>query len=283
MRPGDTITPYYDPMIAKVIVHEDTRDAARIALGRALDDTHVAGTVTNVRFLSALAENADFASGDVDTGLIERHAEALTAEAASPPEAVALASLAALGLPKVEGVDPWESLTGWRAWGPAQQGSLLERDGERIEAKVTIHGPGTFTVKIADDTTRLAFLDGGPIDIDGITRRAETVSHPGGVTVFLDGEAHDFALPDPAAPKQDTAAGDTIVAPMPGSVKKVSTSAGATVAAGAAVIVLEAMKMEHTLKALRDGTVAELLVAEGDQVEDGAVLLALEPAADDAT
>ncbi|MCL4132113.1 UNVERIFIED_CONTAM: hypothetical protein GTU68_027965 [Idotea baltica] len=275
VRQGDTITPHYDPMIAKVVVHEESREAALGAMRAALDSIRVAGTVTNVGFLARLIDHEGFASGDVDTGLIDRDLESLIADVAPSASARALAALGAIGLPRDSGKDPWDSLMGWRAWGPAQQSALIEQDGERLDAKITIHDGARYTVRIGEDTTRLRF-HGGAVDIDGIGMRVDVLTHPGGATVFMDGEAHRFSFPDPVIPANEAAGGDTILAPMPGAVKNVTAKVGGTVAKGDALIVLEAMKMEHTLTAPRDGKIAEVNVAEGDQVEDGAVLLSLE-------
>ena len=280
VRQGDTITPYYDPMIAKIIVHEDNRDAALASLRSALDAMRVAGTVTNIRFLSALAAHKGFAAGEIDTGLIERDLEALTPTVPSSPAASALAGVAALGLPRATAADPWQALTGWRAWGPAQQSSLIERDGERLEAKITIHDALSFSVRIGGDVTRLRFHDAdglGMIEIDGRGMRADLMPHPEGVTIFLDGADYRFSFPDPVVPANEAAGGDLVFAPMPGAVKSVTATAGKPVTKGDALVILEAMKMEHTLVAPRDGTIAEVTVAEGDQVEDGAVLVTLEP------
>ncbi|MEM8755951.1 MAG: biotin carboxylase N-terminal domain-containing protein, partial [Pseudomonadota bacterium] len=120
VRPGDEITPYYDPMIAKIVTKGADRAEALGRLEAALKATEVAGSVTNVAFLARLAAHEGFARGEVDTGLIERDADALTAVPPAPPAARALAALAALGLPGREGRDPWDRAGGFRLWGPAR-------------------------------------------------------------------------------------------------------------------------------------------------------------------
>jgi 3-methylcrotonyl-CoA carboxylase alpha subunit len=178
-------------------------------------------------------------------------------------------------LPNKGGDDPWQALTGWRAWGPAQQSALIEREGERLEAKVTIRDVNSFSVRIGEDTTRLQYR-GEIIEIDGIGMRADVMPHPGGVTIFVDEADHRFGFPDPVVPANEAAGGDTVIAPMPGAVKRVTAATGAAVSKGDALVILEAMKMEHTLTAPRDGVIADVSVTEGDQVEDGAVLVMLE-------
>ena len=266
-------------MIAKVVVLDETREAALGGLRAALDSMRVAGTVTNISFLSALAAHEGFVAGDVDTGLIERDLDALVAQAEPLPSVAALAALSALGLPADSGDDPWQALTGWRAWGPAEQSALIERNGERLEATVTIEGKLSYRVKIDSDMTQIRFHDRdsrGMVEINGHGKRADIISHPGGVTIFMDSADHRFSFPDPIAPTAEVAGGDTVMAPMPGAIKNVSAKVGQSVTAGDPLLVLEAMKMEHTLSAPRDGIIAEVPFAEGEQVEDSAVMIVLE-------
>jgi len=279
VRQGDTITPYYDPMIAKIVVLDETREAALGGLRAALDSMRVAGTVTNISFLSALASHEGFAAGDVDTGLIERDFDSLVNVTDSSPSVAALAALSALGLPAETGTDPWQALTGWRAWGPAEQSAIIERDSERLEAVIAIEGSLAYRVTIGSETTQIRFHDKdsrGMVEINGHGKRADIVTHPGGVTIFVDGADHRFGFPDPIAPTVEAAGGNTVVSPMPGLVKSVSAKVGQSVTAGDPLLVLEAMKMEHTLEAPRDGIIAELPFTEGEQVEDGAIMIVLE-------
>lgn len=281
IREGDEITPYYDPMIAKLVVHGATRQAARNKLSAALADCHVAGAVTNVAFLSALAAHAVFATGDVDTGLIERDLKNLITLQSPPLEALAIGALAALGLTRFRDVtDPWETLTGWRHWSDAKQYAHLQWKSERIDIDVVCKGGGAFLVGTSDGEKHLTVLDGSDdglrINFAGHVVSAKAVSGNGTLTVFFDGQAYDFGLPDWLAESdEEEAGGDSVVSPMPGLVKLVSVNEGADVSRGDILIVLEAMKMEHSLAAPRDGKVAALYVQEGQQVEDGMVLLAL--------
>ncbi len=278
VRECDTITPFYDPLIAKIIVHEETRELALGALRAVLDETRIAGTVTNIRFLAALADNKEFAKGILDTGLIERNYAELTKPVPPSDAATALAILKNLGLPQEVGNDPWQKLVGWRAWGPAQHCALIEHNGEVLEAKVTLYDALSYAVDIGDTTTRLCFhdFDGeGLVEINGKGIRANIIPVPYGVVIFIDGVDYSFRFLDQIAPESETASGDAVHAPMPGAVKRVIVKTGQSVAKGDALIVIEAMKMEHTLIAPRDGVVAEVSAAENDQVEDGAMLVAL--------
>jgi 3-methylcrotonyl-CoA carboxylase alpha subunit len=274
VRQGDSITPFYDPMIAKIVTAGATREEALARLRAALAATEVAGSVTNVAFLSALAAHEGFGKGDVDTGLIERDFDALTAPIATPPEARALAAIAALGLPG-DGGAAFERSDGFRLWGPAA--STIKLDGELVRVE---QEDGQFTVITGETRTSLTVqrVD-DRLAVQTPTRNftARAVQHGWNVTVFMNG-AHGFALADPLAGSADQGAGgDVVMAPMPGLVKTVSASVGDEVEVGDALATMEAMKMEHTLKAPRSGVITKVSAAPGDQVEEGAVLIMLEP------
>lgn len=281
VRPGDEITPYYDPMIAKVIVNGPTRDAALGKLLSALEATEVAGCVTNAGFLSALCRHEDFAAGDVDTGLIDRDLEDLIEQPEVPEDAVALAALTALGLTRPAcGNDPFETLAGWRIWSASRQFALLEVGGERRDTEVRALGNRRFAVHLEGGvrTYTIIDVDGGTFTYDCEGHRASTVvvESTDGLTVFLNGHAFAIGLPDTlSADEEATVAGDQLIAPMPGLVKVLSAAPGDTVTKDQPLVILEAMKMEHTLKAPRDGVIAEIFATEGEQVTDGTTLLAL--------
>ncbi len=282
VRTGDAITPHYDPMIAKVTVHGPDRTTALKRLQGALDASEVAGTVTNLAFLCALARHAGFAAGDVDTGLIERDQAALTAAPAPGPEHWAVAALAALGIfsPPVGKDDPWAGLGGWRLWGRPHDAVRLVQDG--TDSVVTIIGDPSVGAECATPSGDVVLTCGGPIDrpwieVGGMRRGVHAVVHDQAVTVFDGSGAFQFDVPDPLAAEDDAAAGgDQVTAPMTGLVKEVAVTVGDTVAAGQRLVVMEAMKMEHTLTSPRDGVIAQLIAATGEQVGEGVVLVRLE-------
>ncbi len=286
VRSGDEITPYYDPMIAKVIVHGPTRQAALGKLLASLEATEVAGCVTNAGFLAALCRHEGFAAGDVDTGLIDRDLTQLIEEPSIPVDAIALAALTALGLTRpASGNDPFDTLAGWRIWSASRQYALLEIAGERRDVEVHALGHQRFAVQLEEGSREYALVkvEGGAItyDCDGHRARAVVVEDRKGLTVFLGGHAFPVALPDTlSADEEAGGAGDQLIAPMPGLVKVLNAKAGEAVTKDQPLVILEAMKMEHTLKAPRDGVIGEVLVAEGEQVTDGTVLLALAEEAD---
>ena len=278
VREGDTITAHYDPMIAKVIVHDRTRDAALAKLRTALDATQIAGTVTNVDFLRALAADPDFAAGKVDTGLIERGMDRFAPAEVVPAEAHTLAALKAMGLPgDTDPSDPWQSLSGFRAWGPAQHSVTILRGGEPIMASIRIHAPGRYGVRIDGTVREVVFTGENRVEIDGRRSAAETLWRGKDILVIIDGKSWAYGSMDPLAVAAGAGpGGDAILAPMPGAIIRVAAAAGDAVQAGQTLVVMEAMKMEQSLKAPRAGTVATVLVGEGDQVADGDTLVTLE-------
>ncbi|MDB6180232.1 acetyl-CoA carboxylase biotin carboxylase subunit [Paracoccus fistulariae] len=265
VRQGDVISPWYDPMIAKVVTHGPTRAIALRALETALVDTEVAGSVTNLDFLIALTRHEGFRKGEVDTGLIERDLDDLIAssEAEGAARALAVIGLAGLADPDVKGgATLWQPLRRTIAW-----------DGG--EAVLEVLGPGAARVTMEDESHEVRW-QGDRWWVDGALRRNRIVSHDAGVSVFGGRTVH-LVPRDPLDRDASAAGGDALtLSPMPGLVKAVHVKAGQEVKAGDRLAVLEAMKMEHSLTAARDGVVAEILAGPGDQVEAGAPLIRLE-------
>jgi 3-methylcrotonyl-CoA carboxylase alpha subunit len=268
VRSGDSISPWYDPMIAKIIVHGPTRAIALAQLGRALAQTQVAGSVTNLAFLGALARHDGFRKGDVDTGLIERDLAALTRVPVASLAHSALAVLAAANLPMA-------AQTGFSLWAPLCCSMQLTHQAQTIMARIAVLGPNHAQVTLDGETVSAMRGDKG-WQVEGSPFTPVEVA-AGKIYVFAPEGQFVFAPVDPLARDVvGAAAGNAALAPMPGLVKALFVSAGQTVAAGDRLAVLEAMKMEHSLTAARAGVVAEVLVQEGDQVEAGAALILLE-------
>ncbi|RWM18835.1 acetyl/propionyl/methylcrotonyl-CoA carboxylase subunit alpha [Mesorhizobium sp.] len=266
VRAGDAISPFYDPMIAKLVVHAEHRTAALAALRDALGRTEVAGSIVNTAFLAALAADADFAAGDVDTGLIGRHQDALVAVAAPSDEAIAAAALAATdaGAPG-PAADPWSSLVGYAHFHTLSRRTRLRYGEENILARVSARPDGRFQVTLEAPHDAINSHD--------LRNLPRTARWPGHVTVFEGAVGYTFAAPDPLAKADEAAAASgSLRAPMPGLVKLVRAAAGDTVIKGQPLLILEAMKMEHTIAAPHDGVIAEI-AAEGAQVSDGTVLV----------
>ncbi|MFT6073530.1 MAG: 3-methylcrotonyl-CoA carboxylase alpha subunit [Yoonia sp.] len=261
VQAGDEISPWYDPMIAKVTTHGADRPAALRALQAALDATQVAGTVTNLGFLRKLARDSDFVIGKVDTGLIARHSEVLCARAEPSAFEIAIAAATAAQL----GDGPH---IGFSLWGALQRDIILGQDDEVFTAKLCVLGPHRCDVLIGEETVALT-RRGGHWGVPAICHRNQ-------VTLF-NVQAQTFALINPANRGQSMVGGDTVAAPMPGLICEVAVAVGQSVQAGDRLVVLEAMKMEHVLRAPRDGVIRSVDVVKGAQVTAGALMVGLEP------
>jgi 3-methylcrotonyl-CoA carboxylase alpha subunit len=275
VRAGDAVSPFYDPMIAKLVVHGPDRETALPALADVLERSEIAGSITNTSFLAALARDADFAAGDVDTGLIARKQEALTAVAPASLETIAQAALAAsdMGNGGASG-DPWDALAGYAHFHAGARRTVLRRDEEEIIARVSVRPDGRFDVALDG-----ADASGHSVAISSSKGENTRVARwPGHVTIFEGAASYTFAIQDPFAKAADAEAGvASMRAPMPGLVKVVKAASGETVRKGQPLLILEAMKMEHTVAAPHDGVIAEI-AAEGAQVTDGTVLVRFEEA-----
>lgn len=286
VRQGDAISPFYDPMIAKLIVWGNDREEALGIIAQALSEYQIVGLATNVAFLKRLVESKPFSGADLDTGLIERHHAALfpTPQQTSL-QVLALAAAALLTSEQIAGAaanDPWADTSGWRMNGTLLR--QLDYADESGKYPVTIGYRGTgWTIRQGDASAVMTLVarDGQHlvIKLDGATVRG-TVVRDGEMFHVFTGGAH-FALNynDPLAHAGETEAeGGRLTAPMPGKIVEVLVDKGKTVEKGAPLLIMEAMKMEHTIAAPANGTVEDLLYAVGDQVAEGAQLLAFKAA-----
>ncbi|TCN31492.1 acetyl/propionyl/methylcrotonyl-CoA carboxylase subunit alpha [Sinorhizobium americanum] len=281
VRQGDMVTPYYDPLIAKLIVHGPNRSAALGQLQAALKECRIGGTATNLDFLIRLTEEHDFRSGRPDTGLIDREIERLTGPVAPDDEALALAVVVATGVlePGVRN-DPWSSLGYWQIWGDAQRTVTIEHGGARVAATLKARGRDQFAVHAGSSTLPILVLerfeDGARVEVAGQKRMLRFLKEGEALTLFVGGRNLVFHLPDSlSGGHMSEVADDELIAPMPGLIKLVRVGAGEAVAKGQPLVVMEAMKMELTLSATREGKVASVHVTEGAQVSEGTVLVKL--------
>ncbi|MFN0162508.1 MAG: acetyl/propionyl/methylcrotonyl-CoA carboxylase subunit alpha [Burkholderiales bacterium] len=275
---GDAISPYYDPMIAKLICHAESRAAALALMAAALKRYEIAGLSTNVEFLGRVVTSRAFAGGELDTGLIERNRAELLPGLPTPVEAVAAAVLADLAAEAPQhGADPWAATDGWRPSLTARR-TLTYRSGEETFAALLEYTRSGMMLSIGERCGALKgkCVDGRAVFSWGDVQVAAGVARDvARHTVFFSGRRLDLERFDPMlVGDDDDDAGDaSFAAPMSGKVLSLVAPAGTPVAKGAALLVMEAMKMEHTLTAPRAGRVREYRCAAGDQVEEGALLI----------
>ena len=282
VREGDAISPFYDSMIAKLIVHGDTREQALARLDDALAQTHIVGLATNVQFLRYVARSDAFAQARLDTALIQREQAVLfDQEPVGLPLAAAAAVANTLLAERGEsGADPFSQRDGWRSLGLYRRRFEFDFGGEHAKAWLTYGRDGSYALAVGEAEGPLAFapLADGGMDVQFAGRRTHATVYAEGETdhVFTPRGATRIVALDLLAHAGETASeGGRLTAPMPGKVVSFAVQAGDAVKKGQALAVMEAMKMEHTIAAPADGVVAELLYAPGDQVTEGAELLRL--------
>ena len=248
---GGEVSPFYDPMIAKLIAHAATREGASDRLAQACAEVEIWPVKTNAGFLARCLDHSDFIGGDVDTGFIERHLEDLAPRPAPSDELLAVAAAAALAEGDDDQANPWKGLTGFRMNAEPQTTVRLYLDDVAIDAP----------------------LPDGDIEADIL------MTQDGEVVVFEGGETYVLATRPPLRDLDDMAGDAQVRSPMPGKVVAVAVSVGDTVVRGQPLMTLEAMKMEHALTAPFDGEVEALNVSVGDQVSEGVTLARLKASA----
>ena len=267
---GDEVSPFYDPMLGKLIAWGEDREQARLRLLAMLDEFVIGGLKTNLSFLRRIIAHPAFAAAELDTDFIPRYQEHLL----PPPQVLPAAFWAAAGeafrqslMPDLRDDDtdsPWAVPSGLRCGLPAQTLLALETNGERQ----------IVTLTTSSTATRHEHLI---IEKGGVQRRHLAIRREDTLYFYWEGELHTVTRFDPVSAiggGHDSLGG--LSAPMNGSVVRVLVAPGQAVVAGAALVVLEAMKMEHSLRAPRDGVVKSLFCEEGEMVKEGSVLVALE-------
>lgn len=285
---GDSITPYYDPMIAKLIVWDVDRDAALRRMSQALADCQVVGVTTNAGFLRRLVQTDSFANAKLDTALIEREQAALAVTGDGEQALWELAAIAAVASTPAAAADardphsPWQAQDGWRLGVPAARLVPLQQAERAHTLKVWTTADG-WRVQCGDAAPKqvVGHADGQTLSVQMDERRWRLQLQRDGDQLYLfasDGQ-HRFTLHDPVGESEQASAdAGSLLAPMPGRIVATLVAAGTQVKRGTPLVVLEAMKMEHTLQAPADGTVKGYRAKAGDQVGDGAVLVDFEAA-----
>lgn len=288
---GDEISPHYDPMIAKLIVWDINRDRALARMLQALADYRVVGVANNIEFLSRLTACPAFATADLDTGLIEREKAYLFPEGETVPEDVwlvaALAELVREGQRAQEAarshrdpLSPWHARDGWRLNACARR-ELVFRLGDLQQAVAVVYRPDGYRLTVGARSV-LARGELNPrgllrVELDGLRMDATVIVAAEKRHVFLQGRTWPLNRVDPLLHTGEGAGAEGgLLAPMPGKVIALVAAEGAKVEKGAPLLILEAMKMEHTITAPAAGTVKAFRFGVGDQVGDGAELVEFE-------
>jgi 3-methylcrotonyl-CoA carboxylase alpha subunit len=265
VREGDTVTPFYDPMIAKVIGWSETREGAAAVLSEALARTEIAGVRTNTGFLVRALRTREFLDGQIDTGFLDRHRITLVPERTKvPPDILARAGCfvveeRSLARPNL---DPWGAQDGFRLSGEARERLVFAPGAAREMVEIVHHRSGGLSV----------FVSG--VKTEPSARAAAMRLSSGDIAVMDEGETFVLPLYDPfAATEMAAGAGERVSAPMPGKIVQIFVKAGDKVTRGMPLAILEAMKMEHTLAAPGDARVEAVDVAQGEQVGEGAVVV----------
>jgi 3-methylcrotonyl-CoA carboxylase alpha subunit len=295
VRCGDDISPYYDPMIAKLIVWGATRELALALMRQTLAETQIVGVHTNVNFLSRLIADDSFAHADLDTGLIERRRETLLPPPKESTDDVLACAVAAVlseesaemgsqALQKPIPTDPWSIQDGWRLNG-AYRRRFVWLDGQTPRTVDLLGIGGDKRLEIDGRTSDFCWaaqrMPSGAYELalrlSGVRRSATVQKQGERVDVFVEGMHTMLCLQDPLSQALHKEAGQTggLTAPMPGKIIAVHVIEGQAVRQGDALLVMEAMKMEHAVIAPLDGVVKEIFYGVGEQVSEGATLVGL--------
>jgi 3-methylcrotonyl-CoA carboxylase alpha subunit len=287
-RDGDAVSPYYDAMLAKVIAWAPTRQAAIERLNRGLEETDVRGIVTNIPFLSALITHPNVRANTIDTGFIERELKKLTEASSGLGDLELCAAVAAIVNDEQEAAhgeahSPWQTF-GWMPVGQRKR-VFSFRQGQGAEHKVTLHygnGPSTVSIGKHEFVFTTSPADGGSFDltIDGMKSRVTAVIEGHELYLRTRNGRFDLHWVDPFGGETEEQVGEEkIVAPLPGTVVALLAEEGATLEKGAAILTLEVMKMEQTLRAPFAGVLKKIKCKVGDIVGEGVELAEVEPAA----
>jgi 3-methylcrotonyl-CoA carboxylase alpha subunit len=290
-RAGDAVTPYYDALLAKLIVHAGDRPAALARMGQALSEFEIAGITSNLAFLKALISHPRVASGEIDTGFIERELPTLAGARPITAADMAAACAAVLRHEQEERVasedsfpSPWDRVDGWMPSGQRSRRLGFRQAAQRLFA-VLWYGRDGLTLEFAGSQGPLRFTPGKGARLEvTLAETTETVSAAwSGRDLDLTisrGPLHLHWIDPFAAEVGEAAAASRIVAPMPGTVTRILAEPGTDLPRGAPLLVLEAMKMEHTLRAPGDGRLNALKCAVGDFVQEGTELADFDLAAE---
>jgi geranyl-CoA carboxylase alpha subunit len=282
---GQAVSPFYDPMLAKIITYGTTRDEARRKLVRAVEQCVLLGVNGNQRFLANLLAHPEFAAGHATTAFIAEHFHADPSLSPQPPAAQELAVAATLLYQQSANARAHQSeLAGWRSAGSAPWQFILKHGEQKYPVSLEVQVPGSqpSLLAIVGDTQislKLLASDGRwlTLELDGIRRRIAYQQQSEQLWLYGHcGNLHLLDVTHEPAGGQNTASSGTVKAPMDGAIVEVLVSEGERVSKGQLLLVLEAMKMEQPMKAGVDGTVRRIGVKQGEQVKNRQILVEIE-------
>ena len=281
---GDEVSPFYDPMIAKLIVWDENRSAALSRTAKALRDYQISGVTTNLNFLYDLATSQPFMDADLDTGFIEKHRDELFKSNKGDVEELLAKAACYLVLKETSTAepDPWGSKTSWRMNQSNSYHFDIQVSDDIHHVEIELNNE-SMLIHFGDQVVNAsANLDGKMLSttLNGHKQSVTIVEQDNDFTVFGQDGAHTFRLAQVDYGDSDETTNDGhFIAPMNGTIVEVLVSGNSTVSEGQALIIMEAMKMQHTIHAPSDGIVSELFCTGGDLVDGGAVLLNFIPEA----
>lgn len=283
---GDTISVYYDPLLAKLIVWDENREKALNRLSLALAQCQVVGVQTNIEFLHSLCQLPDFAAANIDTHFIARHQELFAEPAVPATETLALAGLGLFLQRQQEGrqltspVDrnsPWQSEDFFRLNFDAQPRLSFKYKDQEFSLKFRLENGKIRQIELPEQSFSVeeAILSDNQLSVslNGQIRKLHSLCLNNQLHLFIQGKHLVFSLPSLAGIEQESDTSNRVIAPMPGSLTAVFVAQGQEVKKGERLLVVEAMKMQHTLYAQADGRVEEIFYGTGDLIDEGAELI----------
>ncbi len=300
VQQGDEVSAFYDPMIAKLVVWDEDRDRALSRLGQALRDYHISGMTTNIEFLYNLTASAPFREADLDTGFIDKHRELIFPETGQTQDSdIALATLyvilkrqqdaAELASRHEDPHSPWHATSGWRNGLARLEDYPLLINGSEVTVFAETRANGHYSLSTGETGSAHSIQVSGVLDgqivhaeVDGHRLQATVVEHDGHYTLFTQTAAIQFSIIPPDCGDADGEGdGAGLSAPMTGTIVALPAEAGAPVKKDDPIVIMEAMKMEHTIRAPADGVVVEFYFQPGDLVDGGSELVNFEAAESD--
>ena len=286
VRQGDVITQFYDPMIAKLISYVESRREAINRLNTVLSGSYITGVKSNISFVRNVLKHDKFQSGEVETGLVDKNIDQFTETQSPSLEITAVAALASLGLldcPDSE--SPWTFIRGWRNWGKSKCFAKVSCGNEIHDFQIDVIDNQNFVVQEGKILTNVVLIE----NIEGIlnlkindSEESVKIIHLNDyISIFKDGEMYDFVIPDiDYSEIGDEGASSRVIAQIPSVVKEIKVKEDDQVVKGQKLLVLEAMKMEHTVYSQQEGIVSDIFVKVGQQVKESEVLIKFEEESD---